>query len=238
MYKRLIYYFGDTIEVEDKYPMNYGAPGQKRLKKKKATPEQIKKQNKRNRENRIRRIMKENFRENDIWLTLTYKQEERPPDMDQAKKDVKRFFDRMRPIYKREGIEFKWMLHTEKGSRGGIHHHIILNQIPDIEYIIRQKWTLGGVHPVRMYKEGGFRDLADYMAKEPEGKNGIKESRFSRSRNLKAPEPEVKMLNRWQKEPKPLKGYFIEKESYHEGINPVTGRKYRGYTMIRLNRRI
>lgn len=50
------------------------------------------------------------------------------------------------------------------------------------------------------------------------------------------PEPKKKKLKRWQEEPKPRKGYYIAR--IHEGINPVTGYKYRHYTMIRINRRI
>ena len=49
-------------------------------------------------------------------------------------------------------------------------------------------------------------------------------------------EPKKKKLKRWQEEPKPRKGYYIAR--IHEGINPVTGYKYRHYTMIRINRRI
>ena len=52
------------------------------------------------------------------------------------------------------------------------------------------------------------------------------------------PEPEVKRLARWKKEPKERPGYYIDKETYHEGINPVTGYKYRYYTMIPIHRRI
>ena len=46
------------------------------------------------------------------------------------------------------------------------------------------------------------------------------------------PEPKVDKLVRWKSEPKPKKGYYISQ--IHEGINPVTGYKYRRYTMIRL----
>ena len=47
------------------------------------------------------------------------------------------------------------------------------------------------------------------------------------------PEPQVDKLRRWKEEAKPKKGYYIAK--VHEGINPVTGYKYRRYTMIRSN---
>ena len=238
MYKRLTYYFRNSIEVEENYPGNYGAAGKTRMEKRKPTPEQIKQQNKRNKEKKIRRLLKMNFQENDIWLTLTYKTEERPPDMKNATKDIKSFLDKIRRNYKKQGTALKWILHTEVGSKGGIHHHIVLNRTPECDVLIRKAWKKGGVHIDLLYEEGGYRKLADYLAKEPDKENKLKESRFSRSRNLKAPIPEKKILRRWRKEPRLVKGYYIEKDSYFEGENPITGRKYRSYTMIRLNRRI
>lgn len=89
-----------------------------------------------------------------------------------------------------------------------------------------------------MYEEGGFRRLANYLAKEPDQENKLKESRYSCSRNLKPPKTKIRSLKRWAADPKPKKGYYIEKETFYEGKNPITGRKYRSYTMIRLNRRI
>lgn len=60
----------------------------------------------------------------------------------------------------------------------------------------------------------------------------ISESNYHSSRNMPLPEPKVDKLVRWKSEPKPKKGYYISQ--IHEGINPVTGYKYRRYTMIRL----
>ena len=236
MYRRLTYDFGDTIEVEENYPCNYGAQGKRRMKRRKPTPEQIKKQNQKNREKQIRRIMKANFREGDIWLTLTYRAQERPPDIQAATKDIKKFLEKMRGYYRRRGHLFKWMLHTEVGSRGGVHHHLAINRIPDYDLLIRKAWDKGGAHIDLMYRE--LEKLSAYLAKEPDEKNKLKESRYSRSRNLKVPIPKKKILVRWIRVPRPKKGYYIDKNSYHEGENPITGHKYRAYTMIRLNRRI
>ena len=64
----------------------------------------------------------------------------------------------------------------------------------------------------------------------------IKEASFSRSRNMPLPEPETDILYRWQKEPRPKKGYYIVKDTYFEGINKATGFPYRHYEMIRIRR--
>ena len=105
---------------------------------------------------------------------------------------------------------------------------------------MRRAWEKGGVHIDLLYDEGGLRKLAEYLSKMPDEENKLRESRYSCSRNLKIPVAEVKIYKRktWKDEPKPPKGYYLDKETYHEGINPVTGYKYRRYILIRLNRRI
>ena len=97
-----------------------------------------------------------------------------------------------------------------------------------------------------MCPEEDFKRLAAYLTKDEntreEKKDGtqakprLREANYSHSRNMPLPEPKPEKLKRWQKDLKPKKGYYIT-ESF-EGINPVTGYKYRRYTMIRLNRRI
>ncbi len=240
-WKKKAYMFENSIEVEEFHNGRYGAPGESRTKKRKATPEEIRKQNIANKAKRCRRKMKCNFKENDYWITLTYSLKERPPDMDTArKKDFKKFADKVRKEYKKAGQAFKWMLHTEIGSKGAVHHHMVINRIPDADIIIRKAWNKGGVHIALMYEEGGYRKLADYLSKVPDEENKLKESRYSCSRNLIIPKPKEKVYHRktWKGEPKPPKGYYLEKESYHEGRNPVTGYQYRSYTFVRLHRRI
>lgn len=52
---------GNTREVEEKHTGRYGARGQKRQKRRKATPEEIAKQNQWKRERDVRRLIKWNF---------------------------------------------------------------------------------------------------------------------------------------------------------------------------------
>lgn len=59
-------------------PENTEAAGQIREKKRKATPEEIKKHNQWKRERDVRRLIKWNFRERDYWITLTYPKDYRP----------------------------------------------------------------------------------------------------------------------------------------------------------------
>ena len=79
------YHFKDSIEVEEYVDGRFGAKGNKRTEKKKATPEQVKKQNQLNKAKNCRRRIKNNFSEGDYYLTLTFKRELRPPDLKSAK---------------------------------------------------------------------------------------------------------------------------------------------------------
>ena len=58
------------IEHEFKYMGRYGAKGEKRAPRRKATPEQIKKQNQYHREKTVLRKMRNNFEPGDLWVTL------------------------------------------------------------------------------------------------------------------------------------------------------------------------
>ena len=157
MYKQKSYDLGDIREVMEYHNGRYGAPGMPRMKKKKATPEQIRKTNQWNKERQCWRKMKLNFRENDYWVTLTYKLENRPQDMKEAAKDIRKWIQKVRTQYKKQEVELKWMLHTEIGSRGGVHHHLVINRIPDADLIMRRAWEKGGVHIDLLYDEGGLR---------------------------------------------------------------------------------
>lgn len=237
MYIRKRYVFEESIEIEEGHSGRYGAPGHKRQRRKKPTPEQIAKQNQFNKEKNIRRLIKWNFQENDYWVTLTYQKSKRPESMEKAKDDIQRFLRKLRKLYKDAGSQLKYILCTEIGSRGGVHHHIIINRITDGDAIIARCWGAGRCHIELMYIQGNFRELANYIGKQP--KDEKSEKRYTRSRNLIVKKPEKKVMFRttWNEEPRVPNGYYLDKESLFEGINPVTGYRYRHYTIVKLKRR-
>lgn len=107
-YIRWIWDCGNTREVEEKHTGRYGARGQKRQKRRKATPEEIAKQNQWKRERDVRRLIKWNFGIGDYWFTLTYKKGSRPP-WKQMQKDMSKFIRKLRDKYKKYGWELKYM---------------------------------------------------------------------------------------------------------------------------------
>ena len=249
-YWRQIWECGDTREVEEKHTGRYGAAGQKRIKRKRPTPEDMARQNQWKRVRDLRRLIKWNFREKkDYWVTLTYRKGDRP-SWEQMKKDLAELIGKLRKAYRAAGEELKYIYRLGIGKKGGPHVHIILNRISGAEtgtdMMLAEFWSKGHANIRSMYEEGGYADLAEYIAKpleewEPEG---IK--RYTPSRNLvrKEPEPPELILRRSladrhgnMKEPKPPKGYYVDRSSIRMGRNPVTGYFYRHYTLVKLDRR-
>lgn len=252
-YTRLIYRFFNSTEYEFHYVGKYGAKGEKRAPRQKQTPEQQKIVNQRLKGRKMRRIIKANFFPNDIWVTLKYPKGLRKP-LDEVKKDFKKFRDRMRSAYKKMGEEFKYVYRMEIGKKGGIHIHILINRSrnrPDTEVLIQNMWTEGRANYQNIYESGGYKDLAEYIVKQPdeevmkqlsffEPKEQKEFIKYSCSRNLIRPEPERRECHHWTlrklitEGPKPKPGYYIDKSSYEYGINPYTGMSYLRYTEVRI----
>lgn len=234
--------FRDSIEIYEYLDGRYGAPGEKRKKKKEITPEQIKKRNQWNRERTARHKLKTWFHENDYLMLLTYRRDARPPNMKAAKEDFGKAVRKIRSAYKKKGCELRWMRNIEVGPKGGWHIHLVINRIPDTDLIVKKAWIHGRVTFKHLYEEGGFAKLAGYITKTPETANrygeNLVETSYSASKNLPVKGPKEKKLVRWPKKPREKKGYYLDKTSCYEGINPATGYRYRYYTLIRINRRI
>lgn len=234
------FYFASSIDVERICHGNYGGKGKKRRKKQKPTEEQIIQWNQYRRERHLRRIIEENFSENDYWVLLTYLRGYRT-DVKSAKKDFSKFVRMLRREWQKRGYELKWVVRTDIGEEGAAHHHLLVNRIPEGDIIIKDCWRkidgTGFPSYTPIYEEGGFAGLAHYITKPPE-KEGI-ERNYSRSRNLRIPEPEITraLKKEMQEYPKPLPGYYIDEDSVVMGTNPVTGYEYQYFTMFKLDRK-
>jgi len=234
------YYFKNSIEVDRVCTGGYGAKGRKRQKRKKPTPEQIKLQNQYNKERKLRRIIKENFSENDHWVLLTYLKGYRT-DVKPAKKDISYFIRILRREYRKRGFELKWVVRTEVGKRGAAHHHLLANRIPDGDILIKNCWrkirNAGFPSFKTTYEEGGFAGLAWYITKPAE--DGEAYSNYSRSRNMKIPEPKIEraLKKEMTEYPKAPPGYYVDEDSVKMGINPITGYEYQHFIMYRIGTR-
>jgi len=69
--RRVTYDLGNVIERQEYLDGRYGAPGEKRAKKKKATPEEVEQVNQWTRERKARHRLRMYFKVNDYFFTLT-----------------------------------------------------------------------------------------------------------------------------------------------------------------------
>ena len=196
----------------------------------------MEKQNQTNREKKARRKLREHFQEEDYFSDLTYRKDARPPDMEAAKEQFSKCIRQVRKEYRKRGYELKWIRNVEVGTKNGWHIHVIINRIPDTDIILQAAWPYGKVINTLMYEKGGFADLAAYITKTPATDPRLRESDYSASRNLPIPEPEKKIYRHWKtwKEIKVPAGYYLDKSSVKEGINPYTGYRYRSYSLLPL----
>lgn len=235
-YKKKTWEFRRAIEVMEYHTGRYGAPGQKREKKKKATKEDMEKVNQYTKERKARHRLRTYFYKNDYFSCLTYKVEERPPDMKAAKKDWSNALDVIRREYKKRGEQLFWMRNIEVGTKGAWHIHLIINRIPDTDVILKKAWTKGKVVNQLLYEQGEYKELAAYITKTPKTDNRLKETAFDASRNMPLTEPKEKIYLHWKtwNKIKIPEGYYLDPESIHEGENPKNGYPYRTYTLLKL----
>lgn len=245
MYWRDKWSFQNSNEYEIKFAGKYGAKGEKRNKKEKPTPEQIKKQNQTNKENRIRRLIKANFLPADLWMTLKYPKGTRK-SLEEVKGDMEKFLGKMRYRYKKQEQQFKFIYRIEIGKLGGLHIHILMNRIPDVDVMVSKCWIPGYVHFTPIYEAGGYKELASYIAKPPPEEQEDTEEfhetcSYSSSRNLIRPEPERKYYSRRtvrdivENGPEPSsKEFYIDKSTIEIGTNNFTGMSYIRYTECRI----
>ncbi len=231
---------GDVLQIAKMKMGNHGAPGQKREKKKKKTPEDVRRQNERNRWRKIQRIILANFKEGDWHLILKYRPGERPDTYKEAKKHRKKFLDKMREAYKKAGIPFKWIIVTERGKKGQVlHHHLVIEDIQrdgiNTVKLVKELWTCGNEFFVSLYEDGEYEKLAEYIVKA-ETKEECGWCTYSRSRNLIIPERRVEIVchRRWRNPPVAPRGWYVVQDSIWNGENPVTGQPVQHYTLKRL----
>ena len=230
---------GATIEVTKSYTKRAGV--KERGDKEQPTPEEIAKVNELNAERTLRLKINANFVTDDPFITLTYRKDERPTPAE-AKKNIKKMIDSLRVEFKKLGEELKYINVTEYQNKA-IHHHLLINHIEgqDVSKMVRKLWKFGRPDFKYLDDTGQYKDLAAYLIKETaktyKENDGGHKQRYSCSRNLIMPTPKTEIIKKavkWLPDPKPIKGYYIDRDTIYNGVDPFTGRQYQKYTMISL----
>lgn len=153
------------------------------------------------------RLINTNFKQNDYFVTLTYKDGYLPNEK-RARKDIKNYIARLRRYARKNKLpELKYIYSIEfiaEDERGRtkkirVHHHIIMNSIIPRE-LVEDIWGKGRADAKRLQAdEFGFEGVARYITKkcklhqcnkeEQTEDNGIKkfEKTWVSSKNLKKP---------------------------------------------------
>jgi hypothetical protein len=144
-----------------------------------------------NRKNSIKRCCRladNNFTSEDCVVGLTYDPAFGLPDEAQARRDIKNYIRRARPVAASHGRELKYIYVIEyyagDGRRTQVHHHVLLSGISRDE--AESLWHYGRANADRLQpKNGTIEGLIRYILKSPQSGKGAK--RWQGSLNLKKP---------------------------------------------------
>lgn len=225
-----VFQFNDSVEIDRCCAPNQNKKGERRQRRNKPTDEQMKKHNKKMAEKKLRRLIKCNFAEDDWHLTLTYDKNNRPTP-EQAHKKLLNFINAIRRYCKKQGYVFKY-IHVTEYENAAIHHHIIINNFPDVQRVVIGKWKYN-TNWSPIYAGDRVEELASYFIKETEkifrtAKAG--KQRYACSRNLERPEPDeirpcsLKTISPSPRVPKEYRGkYILDVDYCYYGISNKTG---------------
>lgn len=242
---------GRTIEVDRYYSSRYKAKGIERGDRVGPTEESQKKVNQRRAERNLRILLNANFEDGDLHMDFGYIRSRGGPDRtrEEMKRDSEVFLRELRKIYKKAGYPLKYVHVMEIGSKGARHHHMVINQ-PGIDTrLIQRVWKKAypensKIHFAPLDTKGDYAKLAAYLVKYTgehlgDDEGALMSRRWNCSRNLVRPVPEYRIIrdrNQFATDPRPYKGYAIDKDSVEVGIHSEEffGYGYLHYRMIRL----
>ena len=186
-YREKKYICGKYMEVCI-YPVFEQMQGKrKRIKQSTAVQKAL---NDHNREKKLTRLMNANFTDEDMKIELTYTDEFLPKTDEDANRELRNFFRRIKRFRKREGLpELKYIVITERGKRSGRYHHHIVMSGGMLLKDVRDTWGKGIIRMTQLEEtERGYAPLARYLSKKlVAGAIEENEKAWHSSRNLIQP---------------------------------------------------
>lgn len=188
--RRRVWRCGPYTEVE-LYPV-FQPPG-KRRSKCRPTRDCQARLNQREAEKRLARLLRLNFGDQDIEIDLTYAA---PPSVEGAVADLRKYLRELRKRWRKAGVELRYVYTCEQGKKSGrVHFHLVLNAGPLGRNELEDLWKHGYANARRLrMDENGVSGLAGYLSKQGRKRKPEEagKRRWSCSKNLKRPEPEVR----------------------------------------------
>lgn len=215
----------------------HNSPKRPRAKNTNKTTDRQAKINENNSWQRLYHLICANFKEDDFYITPTYK--DMVPGPQEAKQIIKKYTDDLRKFFKKIKVPFKYIVVTEHiGKR--IHHHMLISRQPGIRIAhFRQFWEHGFVHlkPYGGEPEDAER-MTNYFIKETKNTFNTRDKvhglRWASSKNLIQPKVEKRVIHAssWREEPKPPKGYYL---AFVRSGHTEYGYPYQHYRMIKIS---
>ena len=156
-------YAGKCKEVKKYYSRRH-KPKEKRIKREEPTRETQENVNIRKQTEQLRWKLNCNFQEGDMFVTFSYKKEERPDTYEDLVKQKNKLIADLRKEYKKQGRELKYIYVLETGSKGARHIHMVLESIEP--KAIKRCWDRGRIDIRLLDGTGQYGKLAAYLVKE------------------------------------------------------------------------
>lgn len=159
-----------------------------RAEKSKATTAAQKAMNDKAARGRLEMMLAANFVGYDLFVTLTYRDGDLPPNRAAAVKVLRRFIKALREHRKVRGQELKYIYTTEeKHGEARLHHHLVINGTGADMELIRSLWPYGDVIDMEYIGQRDYETWALYLTKESVTGRPVGAQMWTASRNLKKP---------------------------------------------------
>ena len=185
-YRTKTYISGDMLECEI-YPFYGTRVGTTRAPRRKGTSDRQRRLNNRNAQKHFVRLLNANFTRQDMWVTVTYADENIPKTEKEAERNMRRYIRRLEYEVKKQKLPpLKYVYITEYNDDEDhirVHHHLVTN-FRDRD-LAEEKWDGGArTQSRRLQPDADFElsGLGFYLTKDPKGRK-----RWKASKNLKEP---------------------------------------------------
>ena len=165
------------------------ASKQERKRIREVTEEQIQRTNANTAQRKLEQLMACNFDENDLVLTVTYRDADLPDSADVTRKHLGKVFSQMRAYRKARDLPELKYIYILEGRHGDHrpHAHIIINATGGDLELMRSLWIWGDDIQLNYIRERGYDGWAGYLTKERREASLNGKKQFVGSRNLDRP---------------------------------------------------
>lgn len=237
-------YAGRTKKIRKYYTVKYNDGKLPRKKeergdKKNLTSEQQKEINRKMAQRNLTVTMDANFSSRDLYITYTFALEKRPGDAKKFKAIVRQLLKRLRKMYQKAGIPFRYIWAGERGERGAEHIHMVQSGGFTLGELAKV-WPYGWITGRPMDESGSYHKLAAYFIKYSETtmktEGRLRGKRYNPSQNLIRPVPDKDKVKKTNFDPGAIpvpQGYYLDKDTVEFGVQK-NGYKFLEYTLVLL----